>query len=207
VFSIIPRDMRFFDLFEEAGAILTRAAEAYVKAAEDSDHRSDHVAAIRRLRHDGDEVAHRAFDRLDTTFITPFDREDIYNLMRMIDEVVDEINIAAQRLSAYQITEPTAWLTKQMEVFLKVCYCLGAAVPLLRNLKKPNGFRSHLAEVRSLEHTGDDINNAAMAELYRTSTDPIDVTKWKEIYDLTERAINRCKVVANTLETIVIKNA
>jgi uncharacterized protein len=207
MFTLIPRDMRFFDLIEEAGAILIRAAEAYAGVARDSHHRSDHMAAIRQLARDGDEVADRMRRRLASTFITPFDREDIYNLIRVIDDIVDEIDAAAKRLAFHEIDEPTAWLTRQTEVFLKACYCVGAAVPLLRNLKEARGLRSRLDEIRSLEDTGDDISNAARAELYCTATNPIDVTRWKEIYDSTERALDRCDAVAHTLETIVLKNA
>jgi predicted phosphate transport protein (TIGR00153 family) len=207
VFSIIPRDMRFFDLFEEAGAILIRAAEAYVQVTKDYPHRNDHIAAIRQLEREGDDVAHRTLNRLDTTFITPFDREDIYNLMRLMDDVVDEIDAAAKRLTLYQIAEPTPWLIKQTEVLLQACQCVGAAVPQLRSLKKVDGLRARLAEIHSLENAGDDINHAAAAELYSKSTNAIDVLKWKEIYDLTERAIDRCEDIANTLEAIILKNA
>jgi uncharacterized protein len=199
--------MRFFDLFEEAGTILIRAAEAYVNVTKDYPHRDDHIAEIRRLEGEGDDVAHRTLNRLDTTFITPFDREDIYNLMRLMDDVVDEIDAAAKRLTLYQIAGPTTWLVKQTEVLLLACQCVGAAVPQLRNLKKPDGLRARLAELHSLENAGDEINHAAAAELYSTSTNAIDVLKWKEIYDLTERAIDRCEDIANTLEAIILKNA
>jgi len=207
VFSIIPRDMRFFDLFEEAGGILVRAAEAYVSVTTDYPHRADHIAVIRRLERDGDDVAHRTLNRLDTTFITPFDREDIYSLMRLMDDVVDEIDAAAKRLTLYQIAGPTSWLAKQTEVLLQACQCVGSAVGQLRSLKKPDGLRARLAELHSLENAGDEINHAATAELYSTSTNAIDVLKWKEIYDLTERAIDRCEDIANTIEAIILKNA
>ena len=205
--SIIPRDTRFFDLLEEAGTIVRRAAEAYAQATEDGDHRTSHVAAIQRLERDGSDVAHRTFDRLDTTFITPFDREDIYNLIRLLYEVVNEINTAARRLESHRAAELTSWLHKQSEAFLKACYCVGAAVPLLRNLKRSNGLRSHLAQIRSLESEANDIYHAAMAELWRTTTDPIVAIKWKELYNLAERAIDRCEVVADTIEIIAMKNA
>ncbi|HVP10440.1 MAG TPA: DUF47 family protein [Phycisphaerae bacterium] len=205
--SITPRDTSFFGFIEDAAGLLVRAAEAYTKVTGDRDHRSDHVAAIRRLRHDGSHLTRRTLNHLGTTLITPFDREDIYSLVMQIEGVVDEINAAARKLDSHQLNDPTAWLKKQAEVFLSACYGLGAAVPLLRNLRESNGLRSRLAEMHSLEKAGDDINNEAMAELYRTATDPIVVAKWKEVYDMTERAIDRCEVVANTLERIVIKNA
>jgi hypothetical protein len=207
VFSIIPRDMRFFDLFEEAAALLIRAAQAYVDLLKDYSRRNNHVAAIRQLERDGDDVTHRTLHRLDTTFITPFDREDIYSLMKLMDDVIDEIDAAAKRLALYDVAQPTPWLAKQTQVLLRSCQCVAAAVPQLRNLKKPDGLRSHLIEIHSLENAGDDINHSATAELYSTSTNAIEVIKWKEIYDLTERAIDRCEDIANLLEAIILKNA
>jgi uncharacterized protein len=127
--------------------------------------------------------------------------------MRLMDDVVDEIDAAAKRLTLYQIAQPTPWLIKQTEVLLQACQCVGAAVTQLRNLKKPDGLRSRLLELHSLENAGDEINHAAAAELYCTSSNAIDVLKWKEIYDLTERAIDRCEDIANTIEAIILKNA
>ncbi|MFH0983488.1 MAG: DUF47 family protein [Planctomycetota bacterium] len=207
MFNILPRNTRFFSLFEEAAALIVRAAEAYVALLKDYPHRDEHVAVIRQLEHDGDAIAHRTLDKLDTTFITPFDREDIYTLMKLMDDVIDEIDAAAKRLTLYQIPEPTTWLTQQTDVLLRACRCVAASVPELRHLKKRDVLRSHLVEIHDLENIGDEINHAAAAELYSTSTNAIEVMKWKEIYDLTERAIDRCEDIANILEAIVLKNS
>ncbi len=90
---------------------------------------------------------------------------------------------------------------------LRACQCVGAAVPKLRDLKRIDGLRTHLIELHSLENTGDDINHAATAELYSTCTNAIEVLKWKEIYDLTEKAIDRCEDIANLIEALILKNA
>jgi uncharacterized protein Yka (UPF0111/DUF47 family) len=207
VFSIIPRNTVFFDLFEEAAAVLVQAAEAYVELARDYERREEHVARIRRIEHVGDEIAHRTFDRLDQTFITPFDREDIETLMIRMDDVVDEIDAAAKRLTLYKIPAPTAALIKQTEVLLQACQLAANAVNRLRNLKKPNGLHQHLVEIHHLENVGDDNNHAALAELFETQKDPLLVMKWKEIYELTERAIDRCEDIANAIRAIMLKNA
>jgi len=207
VFSIIPRDTRFFDLFEEGARVLIRIAETYVRLLKDYPQRTQHVAEIRKLEREGDDVAHRTLIKLDTTFITPFDREDIYSLMKLMDDVVDEIDAAAKRLTLYQIDRPTPWLVKQTDILLRACQCVGAVVPKLRDLKRVDGLRAHLIEIHSLENTGDDINHSATAELYSTSTNAIEVLKWKEIYDLTERAIDRCEDIANLIEALILKNA
>jgi uncharacterized protein len=207
MFSIIPRDRTFFDLFEKAAAIVIRTAETYAELVRDYENRMEHVARIRQLEHDGDEVAHSTFDHLDQTFVTPFDREDIETLMVRMDDVVDEIDAAAKRLTLYQIPAPTNWLVKQTEVLLKASRLAGRAVSHLRHLKKPNGLHQDLVEIHFLENVGDDNNHAALAELFANGGDPLLVMKWKEIYDMTERAIDMVEDIANTIRGIMLKHA
>ncbi len=204
--SLIPRDVGFFDLFDKAATILVRTAETYAQLAVDYDHRIEHVARIRQLEHDGDEIAHRTFDRLDQTFLTPFDREDIEILMVRIDDVIDEIDAAAKRLTLYQIPACTPAFVKQTEVLLKACRLTGQAVARLRNLKKANGLQEILIEIHFLENVGDENNHAALAALFEEGGDPLMVMKWKEIYELTERAIDRCEDIANIVRGIMLKN-
>ncbi|MBI4579051.1 MAG: DUF47 domain-containing protein [Planctomycetes bacterium] len=204
--SIIPRDRRFFDLFEEASALVVQAAQAYADMLRDYQQRERYVAIIRQVEHDGDEVAHRTLAKLDTTFITPFDREDIYALMKLMDDVIDETDAAAKRLTLYQIAKPTDALIKQTDILLQATKMVAAAIRELRNLKNPAGLRERLIEIHAMENAGDDINHAATAELFSGAFDAIEVIKWKEIYELTERAIDRCEDVANTIEGIILKN-
>lgn len=206
--SLIPRDRRFFDLFEQAAGLLVRAAQAYVDLLREYPQRERWIAVIRQIEHEGDEITHRTLAKLDTTFITPFDREDIYSLMKLMDDVIDEIDAASKRLVLYQIDRPTAALGKLTDVLLRATQCVAAAVGELRNHnKKHDSLRMHLVEIHAMENAGDDINHAAAAELYATSTNPIEAMKWKEIYDLTERAIDRCEDVANTIDAIILKNS
>jgi uncharacterized protein Yka (UPF0111/DUF47 family) len=205
--SIIPRDRTFFDLFEKAAAIVMRVAETYALLARDYEHRDDHVARIRQLEHDGDEIAHRTFDHLDQTFVTPFDREDIETLILRMDDVIDEVDAAAKRLVLYRIPEPTPWLLKQTDVLVKACRLTADAVGRLRNLKRPDGLHDVLVEIHHLENVGDDNNHAALAELFERGGDPLLVMKWKEIYELTERAIDKCEDIANAIRGIQLKNA
>lgn len=208
MFSIIPRDMKFFDLFDEAAGLLTRAGDAYVNLLNDYSARDKHVAEIRQIEHAGDDITRRTLRKLDTTFITPFDREDIYTLMKRMDDVIDELDAATKRLMLYQIPQPTKWLVQLSDVLAQACRAAAAAVRELRNLKKPDGLESHLVELHRLENAGDDINHAAAAELYRANgKNPVEVMMWKEIYDLTERSIDRCEDIANIIEAIKLKNA
>ncbi len=205
--SIVPRDRVFFDLLEKAAATVVKTAETYALLVRDYQNRAEHVARIRQLEHDGDAIAHQTFERLDQTFITPFDREDIGALMSCMDDVVDEIDAAAKRMTLYQIPEPTEWLIKQTEVLQKACRLAAQAVSRLRNLRKPNGLHDELVEINFLENVGDDNNHAALADLFARGGDPLLVMKWKEIYDMTERAIDRCEDIANAIRSIMLKNA
>jgi len=207
VLSIMPRNVAFFDLLERAAAVAVRAAEAYAALARDYANRDEYVTRIRQLEHDGDEIAHRTYDRLDQSFITPFDREDIEHLMTRMDDVIDEIDAAAKRLTLYRIPEPLPPFVKQTDVLLRACQRMSDAVARLRNLKKPNGLHEQLVEIHYLENVGDDINHAALAELFEQGHHPLFVMKWKEIYDMTERAIDRCEDIANTIRGIMLKNA
>jgi len=206
VFSIFPRDTGFFDLFEKAANIVHDASQAYATVVRDYSNRDEQISRIRQYEHDGDEVVHRTLEKLDKTFITPFDREDIHALMKLMDDVIDEIDAASKRLAIYQIHEPTPWIIKQTEILVRASTLVGEAIKRLRNLRKPNGLQQKLVEIHLLENMGDENNHSAIAELYATTNDPILAMKWKEIYDLTERAIDRCEDIANTIEAIVLKN-
>lgn len=206
MFSILSRDTGFFDLMERASAIAVKTAEAYAEIAGDYANREDYVARIRQFEHDGDEVTHRTLELLDKTFIVPFDREDIQALMKRMDDIIDDIDAAAKRLMLYRIGELTPWFGKQAHVLVCATKIIGEAVAGLRRLKKPGPLQERLVEVHHLENVGDDNNHAAVAELYDSTADPILVMKWKEIYDLTERAIDRCEDVANAIEAIILKN-
>lgn len=206
MFSIIPRETAFFDLFEKAATIVHDASQAYATVVRDYSRRDEQISRIRQFEHDGDEVVHRTLEKLDTTFITPFDREDIHELMKLMDDVIDEIDAASKRFTLYQIHEPTPWIIKQTEILVRSSMLVGEAIKKLRNLRRPNGLQQKLVEIHLLENMGDENNHSAVAELYATTKDPILAMKWKEIYDLTERAIDRCEDIANTIEAIVLKN-
>src|SRR5262245_12579255 len=115
LFGMMPKDTVFFDFFEMATGVVGDAAEAYAAVAKDYDRREQHIARIRQCEHEGDEIAHRTLDKLDKSFITPFDREDIQSLMMQIDDVIDEIDAASKRLTLYRIPEPTSWFAKQTD--------------------------------------------------------------------------------------------
>jgi len=206
-FSVIPKDEVFFNLFEEAGKVLLSTAEAYHRFAEPGADPRAQLEIIRRLEHEGDTIVHEVLQRLDKTILTPFDREDISLLMRRVDDVIDDVDAAAKRYCLYRIPKPTDWLVKQTKVLTEACRVLAASFPQLRKLRRPEELRSSLLQVNALEKQGDDNHHAAIVDLYDHSTDAILVMKWKEVYELTERAIDRCEDISNVMLAIILKNA
>ncbi len=206
MFSFIPKDTAFYDLFDQGADIVHSAANEYAGLIQNFDKRADHIQRIRQCENAGDDVVHQTLQRIDTTFITPFDREDIHQLVKNMDDVIDEIDAAAKRFTLYQIKDPTIWLGRQTDVLVKSTRLVGEAIRRLRDLRKPNGLHAKLVEIHELENEGDENNHAAIAELFSNTTDPLLVMKLKEIYELTERAIDRCEDIADTIEAIVLKN-
>lgn len=208
MFGIIPRDTGFFDLFDRAAQTLAGSAEAYDALLANGSDRGAQLKVIRDFEHEGDRIVRDTLGKLDRTFVTPFDREDIQILMRRIDDVIDELDAASKRYVMYKIPAPTEWLLRQSKVLTDACRVLGRSIPHLRSLmRRPEELRAHLHEVQNLEKVGDDIHHAAIVDLYDQGGDAILAMKWKEIYDLTERAIDRCEDVANIIGVIALKNA
>ncbi len=206
MFSILPRDMFFFDLFENAADVVVSAAEMYKRMLSADSNQRECLDKIRGFEHEGDRIVHETLDRLEQTFITPFDREDIHELLHQTDDVIDAVDAAAKRMVLYQMTESTERFDRQRDVLCKAACTIRSAVRHLRNLKKTNGLRNLLREMNELEKEGDEIHHAAIADLFNHPTDPFRVMKWKEIYDITERAINNCEDVASAIGSIVLKN-
>lgn len=204
--GILPRNTGFFDLMDQSADCVVRTAEAYRDLMRNYARRDEIVGRIRELEHAADEIMHRTLEKLDKTFITPFDREDIQTLTKQMDDVIDEVDAASKRMTLYKIDEPTQWLVKQSDVLLDASRGVGDAVRHLRSLKNVEALYQLLIQIRRLESLGDDHNHAAVAELYNSTTDPFRAMKLKEIYDRTEKAIDRCDDIANTIQAIVLKN-
>lgn len=206
MFSIIPRDTVFYELFDAAAATMIDATRTYSSMVNNMADYPRLLERIRSLEHEGDENLRKTLERLDRTFITPFDRDDIYRLVKRIDDVIDALDAAAKRFQYYRITQATPWLIKQCDVLMRSSEAVGRTVPMLRNMKKSEPIRACLVEVHALEKEGDDHHHSAIAELYDTSPDFAAVMKWKEIYDLTEKSIDRCEDIANVIHGIILKS-
>jgi predicted phosphate transport protein (TIGR00153 family) len=161
--------------------------------------------AIKELEHQADLVTHQIVKKLNTTFVTPLDREDIHALATSLDDVLDYIEAAAERLVVYRIKEPTSASRAMADVIVKTVAAMERAVQCLRTMDA--GFHEHAVEVNRLENNADDLLRDSLAALFDEQGDPIEVIKWKEIYETMEEVSDRCEDVANVIEEIILKMA
>ena len=203
VFRLIPREERFFDLFEEQAKNIVAAAGRLRELIFDFSDAPAKSMAIRELEHAGDVLTHDLIRKINTTFVTPFDREDVYALASRLDDVLDLIEAAADRLVLYRIKEPTSGARAFAEVIVKTADSVQAAVDCLRTSSK--AYHQHCVEVNRLENEADRLLKELIAALFADVTDPIEVIKWKEIYETLEEVTDRCEDVVNVIEGIMLK--
>jgi predicted phosphate transport protein (TIGR00153 family) len=202
--SLLPRDKVFFDLFREAGENALRAArllqEMLLKWPDDGGLARD----ILKAEQEGDRITHDIVRRVNATFVTPLDREDIYALATELDDVVDYIEEAADFLGLYKIEAPMEQAQAMSDVLVESCEQLNSALGELRGLKD---LERYWIEIHRLENDGDRISRDAVASLFADGIDPMVVIRWKDIFAVLERAIDATETAAHTLEGIVIKNS
>jgi uncharacterized protein len=201
---LIPREERFFDLFvEDAANVLAgaRQLEAMLRTYDQPDARA---AEIRATEHRGDEISHDIGHRLESTFVTPFDREDIYALISGLDDVLDFIEESADTFVLYRIAAPTATAVDLAAIVVKQVEQLHEALTHLKGFK---GLDTYWIEVHRLENDGDRIVRAAIAGLFNDGQDPVELIRWKDVYAILEATIDKAEDVANIIERITIKHA
>jgi predicted phosphate transport protein (TIGR00153 family) len=200
----LPRDRVFFDLFEEAGGNIQRAAELLEQLLRDYPENSELAREILICEQHGDRVTHDIVQRLNNTFVTPIDREDILRLSSALDDVVDFTEEVADYLGLYRIEAPMLQAQALAHVLLDATRHIATAIPLVRDYKN---ISEHTVEIHRLENEGDRIVRGAIASLFEEGIDPMVVIRWKDIFELLEDAIDAAERVAFILEGIVIKNA
>jgi predicted phosphate transport protein (TIGR00153 family) len=201
--SLVPKEHQYFTLFSEMAANVEAAARILVELLDDFSHAKNKCREILEHEHVGDKIVHDVVHRLNSTFITPLDREDIYDLAATMDEILDNIEAAADAMLLYRIVEPTEYSRAQAKVILQAASVLHEAID---NLERRKELRNRFIEVNRLENDGDRIHREAVAGLFDGDMKCTDIIKWKDIYELLESAIDECEHVANILESIVLKN-
>jgi predicted phosphate transport protein (TIGR00153 family) len=205
MFNFLPKEVRFYDYFEQQSQNILKAAALLDDLARNFSDARAKTHLIKEVEHAGDLITHEIVRKLNTTFITPLDREDIHSLATRLDDVLDYIEAAAERLVVYRIKEPTSACRAFAEVIVKTAEAMDRAIRCLRNMDP--GFHEHAVEVNRLENTADNLLRDSLAALFEEQGDPIEVIKWKEIYETMEIVTDRCEDVANVIEGIILKMA
>jgi predicted phosphate transport protein (TIGR00153 family) len=203
-FQVIPREQGFFELLERAAENVAEAARQLNTMVGDLSDAEAMSARIRDLEHRGDELTHEILALLNTSFVTPFDREDIYRLASRLDDILDAEEAVADLLVLHRIEEPLPELKQQADVLVRSAEVLQKAIFRLRSLQGLNGY---LVEVNRLENEGDRVYRKTVAHLYSGEFKAMAVLKWKDIVDQMEEAIDGCEDIANTIESIALKHA
>ena len=202
--NFLPREEQYFDLFIQMTRYISDAARELKEMLADKNHDFEEYAQrIKGLEHACDELTHNISTRLNKSFITPFDREDIYTMSTALDDIVDLIDDAARAIIIFDVREITSHARSFADVIVRMAEQLQEIVA---TLQKPKNVTQRLVEIHRLEHEGDDIYHAAIAELFHGSHDALTVLKWKEVYEKLEAAVDRCENVANIIESVIIKH-
>jgi predicted phosphate transport protein (TIGR00153 family) len=205
--GLLPRDASYFDDFEEQGRKTVEGCRAFVTLIEDPGRADVHARTVKEFEEACDAITHRVVEKLHKTFITPIDRNDIYRLMTKMDDIMDHVEAAAERMSLYDIRTSTKEVADLSRVLVASAERVLEAVSGLRDLKHPQVILEKCIEINRLENEADALLRGTLAKLFREEKDAITIIKWKEIYELLETATDRCEDVANIIEGVVLEHS
>ena len=205
--KLMPKSDEFFDDFDAQADATVRGAKLLLALFQDFTDIERKVAAIKEVEHQGDAIAHRAFERLHRQFITPFDRAEIHRLLGRIDDVLDLIDATAERLLLYEVGLVPQAAKDLAKVLVPCCEKMQEAVKLMRTIKHPQQILAACRDIKRMESEADALGRSAIAALFKSGADALSILKWKEIYDLLETATDRCEDVANVIEGVVLEHA
>ncbi len=203
----MPREAKFFELFEGSAQNIVKAAEKLRELVYTWENVEERVSEITELEHKGDTITHQIMDQLNRTFVTPFDREDIAQLAHSLDDVTDFIQAAADTMFIYKIERPGQSARELSDAIVHSATEVERAMPQLRHRGQLKQILEPCVEINRLENVADEVFRSAMAELFSDIKDIAEVIKWREIYEHMESATDRCEDVANVLEGVALKNA
>jgi uncharacterized protein Yka (UPF0111/DUF47 family) len=201
---LLPREDTFFILFERSAATIVAAGDALQSFFNDGPINEERFRLLDDIEHDGDSVTHEVVARLGRSFIAPMDRDDIHRLIHVLDNVVDAAEAAGETALLCHVEEIPPLAKELARVLCEITREVAALVPYLRG---GNGYRPHIIRAHELENEGDRLWSEAFSSLFTGGLDPLEVIKWKEIYELLEEAIDACELAAQILEEIVYKQA
>jgi uncharacterized protein len=205
---LLPKEHNFFDLFEQQASFAVDAACCFKELVAKNDFDETSLQKMRDIEHQGDNVAHDILDRLNKTFITPFDREDIHALAKELDDVTDMLYTISNRMKVYKLESANdKHLMQFASVIEESVRAVACAVKGLRDMKHLKSVTDACVEVNRLENVGDSMRDAVLAELFDKSKDPVFIIKWKEVYEDAETVLDICEDVVHVVQSILVKQA
>ena len=206
-FPFMPREEKFFELFEGSARNMVKAAHKLKELVDTWEDVGGRVAEITELEHEGDTITHQIMEQLNRTFVTPFDREDIALLGHTLDDVTDFIHAAADAMFIYKVDRPGQTAKELCDIIVQATSEVEKAMPELRHRAGLKQVLERCVEINRLENIADRVFRSAMGELFANTTDIAEIIKWREIYEHMESATDRCEDVANVLEGVALKHA
>jgi len=204
---MIPREQKFFDLFEELAIKIEEGGELFLDMVEHYEYSEQKIAKLKVMEQEADVITHRTYEKMHKTFLTPIDREDIYALVNKMDSILDMIEASAARMSLYKVKVPAKEIIDQAKILNKAIKKVKYIVHAMKNMKNAKMILDACVEINTLENEGDIVMRMTMTRLFEQEKDPIELIKWKEIFERIEEAIDVCEDVANVVEGIVLKYA
>ena len=202
----LPKETSFFDFFEQHAALTVEGCKEFLSLASTGANVLAKAKRIKEIEHETDVVTHRCVEALNKTFITPIERDDIYRLISRMDDIVDFVEAASERIALYDMKEMTPEVKDLADILVRAVQQIVVAVKGLRNMKNAEPVLQACVDINRLENEGDTILRNALARLFKEERDPITVIKWKEIYEGLETATDRCEDVANIIEGVVLEH-
>ncbi len=202
----IPKETSFFDFFEQHAALTVEGAKEFLSLVTTGANIEPKTRRIKEIEHETDVITHRCVEALHKTFITPIERDDIHRLITKMDDVMDWVEAASDRIQLYGIRNMTPELKDLADTLVRAAEEVQQAIGGLRDMRNAEQILKKCVDINRLENEADTILRGAVARLFREEKDPIEVIKWKEIYESLENATDRCEDVANILEGVVLEH-
>lgn len=207
MFSLTPKEDKFFEFFVETANIAYKASNMLVEFLKDLDNSEENLKKLKEVEHEGDRKQHQILEQLNKTFITPFDREDIYIIAKDMDDIIDLIESAASRFVMLNVSETTKEAIILGDMIAASCKEIITLMEELKNMKTSKYLNKKIIEINRIEEEGDRVSRRAIGDLFRSNIEVIEVIKWREIYQYLEDTLDACEDIANVIEGVVMKNA
>ena len=207
MFSLSPKEDKFFELFRATAEIACEASLKLVDYMSDGEFSEEKNMEIKDIEHKGDKMQHEILKQLNKSFITPFDREDIYAIAKGLDDIIDHIEYTASRFIMLNIDKPTEEARELGDLIAQSCVEVKNVMEEMKSMKNSKELAAKIIEVNRLEEVGDKLSRKAIKELFRSDKPVLEIIKWREIYDALENTMDACEDVANAVEGVVMKNA